>query len=321
MKPPASIIVKLVHIHGPLKGTIQEFSGPEISIGRHPSCDLIFPKDLVVLSRRHARIIREGNRFKIIDSSINGTYVNKDRVSDAFLKNGDVITLTQGGPKISFLTQVGESNEIHTAPPSIPTATSAPSPPSDPVVDNTVPDSEMPATPVVSPADPVPLSEPLPPPVPPTPDPVPSRQIQRVKAPLVIQYGAILQSFSELPVTIGTDTSCDLTLSHPSLAPKHVQFAFVGGQYMVKDLSGRDMLRVNGRPVTSISPIAPEDTIAFTPDGPAFQFMTGGRMAEINTTADIEPAASDSMETETKEEAPKKKRKSLLKSIFSREPE
>ena len=314
MKPPASIIVKLVHIHGPLKGTIQEFSGPEISIGRHPSCDLIFPKDLVVLSRRHARIIREGNRFKIIDSSINGTYVNKDRVSDAFLKNGDVITLTQGGPKISFLTQVGEPIEIHTAPPSVPTATPAPPPPPDSVVDNTVPEPEIPATPVVSPADPVPIH------VPPTPDPVPARQIQRVKAPLVIQYGAILQSFSELPVTIGTDASCDLTLSHPSLAPKHVQFAFIGGQYMVKDLSGRDMLRVNGRPVTSISPIAPEDTIAFTPDGPAFQFMAGGRMAEINTIPDVDPAASDSMETATKEETPKKKRKSLLKSIFSRQP-
>jgi pSer/pThr/pTyr-binding forkhead associated (FHA) protein len=314
MKPPAPIIVKLVHIHGPLKGTIQEFSGPEISIGRHPSCDISFPKDLVVLSRRHARIIREGNRFKIIDSSINGTYVNKDRVSDAFLKNGDVITLTQGGPKISFLTQVGESIEMHTAPPSISTAPPAPPPPSNPVVDNTVSAPENPATPVVSPADPVPLS------VPPTPDPVPSSQIQRVKAPLVIQYGAILQSFSELPVTIGTDASCDLTLSHPSLAPKHVQFAFIDGQYMVKDLSGRDMLRVNGRPVTSISPIAPEDTIAFTPDGPAFQFMAGGRMAEINTTPDIEPAASDSMETATKQETPKKKRNSLLKSIFSREP-
>jgi pSer/pThr/pTyr-binding forkhead associated (FHA) protein len=266
----------------------------------------------VVLSRRHARIIREGNRFKIIDSSINGTYVNKDRVSDAFLKNGDVITLTQGGPKISFLTQVGESIEMHTAPPSIPTATPAPPPPSNPVVDNPVSAPENPATPVVSPADPVPLS------VPPTPDPVPASQIQRVKAPLVIQYGAILQSFSELPVTIGTDASCDLTLSHPALAPKHVQFAFIGGQYMVKDLSGRDMLRLNGRPVTSISPIAPEDTIAFTPDGPAFQFMAGGRMAEINTTPEIEPAPSDSMETATKEETPKKKRKSLLKSIFRR---
>jgi len=318
MKPPAPIIVKLVHIHGPLKGTIQEFSSPEISIGRHPSCDIRFPKDLVVLSRRHARIIREGNRFKIIDSSINGTYLNKDRVSDAFLKNGDVITLTQGGPKISFLTQVGESIEIQTAPHSISTATPAPPPPSDPVVDNTVPDPESPVTPVVSPADPVSQPEPVPLPVPPTPDSVPARQIQRVKAPLVIQYGAILQSFSELPVTIGTDASCDLTLSHPSLAPKHVQFAFIGGQYMVKDLSGRDMVRVNGQPVTSISPIASEDTIAFTPDGPAFQFMAGGRMAEINTTPDIEPAASDSMETATKEDTPKKKRTSLLKSIFRR---
>lgn len=304
MKSPMPITVKLVHIHGPLKGTIQEFSGREISIGRHPSCDIHFPKDLLVISRKHARIIREGNRFKIIDSSVNGTYVNGDRISDAFLRNGDVIILTQGGPKISFLTQAGQSIEIHSASPS-PAPPILPQP--DPPLEN---------------IEPVPQSgpEPVIPSPPPASDPVKECQVQRVEAPLVIQFGAILQSFNELPVTIGTHESCDLTLSHPSLAPHHVQFTFTGGQYMVKDLSGGDMLRLNGQPVTSLSPIGPEDTIAFTPDGPAFQFMEGGRMAEINMTPDIESDSSERLKAEnkTKDENSKKKGGSLLKSIFNR---
>jgi len=70
------IVIQLIHIEGPLKGKIQEFSNPEISIGRHPSCQVQFPKDLKIVSRKHARIIREGNRFKLINYSQNGTFLN-----------------------------------------------------------------------------------------------------------------------------------------------------------------------------------------------------------------------------------------------------
>jgi len=100
MKQPTSIIVQLVHIHGPLKGEIQEFGSNEIIIGRHASCDLQFPQDLIVISRKHANIIREGNRFKIIDHSTNGTFVNGERITEAYLKNGDVIFFTEGCPSL-----------------------------------------------------------------------------------------------------------------------------------------------------------------------------------------------------------------------------
>ena len=86
------ISIQLVHIQGPLKGEIQTFDDAEIRIGRHPDCQVRFPKDLVTLSRHHARIVREGNRFKLIDMSTNGSYVNGQRVSEAYLKDGDVIT-------------------------------------------------------------------------------------------------------------------------------------------------------------------------------------------------------------------------------------
>ena len=36
MKGPPVIVVQLVHLHGPLRGEIQEFTGEAITIGRHP---------------------------------------------------------------------------------------------------------------------------------------------------------------------------------------------------------------------------------------------------------------------------------------------
>ena len=109
MKRPPTIIVQLVHIQGPLKGQIQEFSDPEIVIGRKPSCHLRFPVDLTIVSREHATIIREGNRFRVVDKSANGTFVNGKRIKEAYLKDGDVMSFAEGGPKVSFLTQMREA--------------------------------------------------------------------------------------------------------------------------------------------------------------------------------------------------------------------
>ena len=47
----------------------------EMSIGRHPMCDIVLPESAV--SRRHARITREGDGFLIEDlGSLNGTRIN-----------------------------------------------------------------------------------------------------------------------------------------------------------------------------------------------------------------------------------------------------
>ena len=103
-----TIVVQLVHIDGPLKGEIQEFLDQEISIGRLPACQVQFPKNFTMISRNHARIVREGNRFKLVDQSANGTFVNGKRVTEIYLKSGDVLILAEGGPKVSFLTKIEE---------------------------------------------------------------------------------------------------------------------------------------------------------------------------------------------------------------------
>ncbi|MCK7510878.1 MAG: FHA domain-containing protein [Desulfobacterales bacterium] len=109
MKELPVIVVQLVHIQGPLMGQIQEFTEPQITIGRHPSCSVQFPTDLATISRTHAELVREGNRYKVVDRSTNGTFVNGKRVTEAFLKDGDVIMFTEGGPKVSFLAQITDA--------------------------------------------------------------------------------------------------------------------------------------------------------------------------------------------------------------------
>lgn len=325
MKQALPIIVQLVHIHGPMKGRIQEFGANEISIGRHSSCDLQFPKDLVVISRNHARILREGNRFKIVDSSTNGTFVNGARITEAWLKNGDVIFFTEGGPKISFLTREGEM-----LPPPEPVPPVPPPPQADPGRFDPPQMPGQPSHPLFPPQpaghqEPVIPAPPNPPgtssspglvPSPPLPSsPPPQPPVEAVKAPLVIQYGAVLKSFHELPVTIGSQPDCDFVLEHPSLSGPQVQIYFGQGRYWVKDLTGRNPMRINDGPATSPCPLMPGDRLLLTPDGPGFQFLEGGRMAEIHLPRQEEAAPGKSVHDGT-EPREKEKSPSLFKKIF-----
>jgi pSer/pThr/pTyr-binding forkhead associated (FHA) protein len=71
--------------------------------GRMPDSDIFL--DDVTVSRKHAELRREDNRFFVHDSgSLNGTYVNMQRVDDAELASGDEIQI--GKFKLAFF--VGE---------------------------------------------------------------------------------------------------------------------------------------------------------------------------------------------------------------------
>jgi pSer/pThr/pTyr-binding forkhead associated (FHA) protein len=125
------ITLQIVHIDGPRKGEIDEFTKPVVTVGRLPSCDVVFPKDLRFISRTHAEIKREGNRFLLINRSPNGCFVNGQPVDQVYLKQGDVITFAEGGPKASFLytvTSAPVQQGIRTAP-QTPVKPSPPPPP------------------------------------------------------------------------------------------------------------------------------------------------------------------------------------------------
>jgi pSer/pThr/pTyr-binding forkhead associated (FHA) protein len=278
MKQPPLIVVQLVHLLGPFKGEIQDFTQSPITIGRHPTCSLKFPADLAIVSRKHAEIVRDGNRFKIVDLSVNGTFLNGKRVTEAFLKSGDVLTFAEGGPKVSFLAEMKEGQpEIEVPNPS--PATAPPQEPTPPVT----PSMESGRAAGPRPAESPPLApKPSPPPAVDRP-PVYSPEVvadEPANMPLVFQYGPTVRSFKQLPITVGRHMSCQIRIDHPAILDIHVQIFFAHNQYWIKDLTGRDLVRINGRQVGMQAPLSANDMVAFSPQGPVFRFLAGGRLAE-----------------------------------------
>ena len=60
--------------------------------GRHPENDIFL--DDVTVSRRHAEFYRHGGQFAVRDvGSLNGTYVNRDRIEEVALSGGDEVQI------------------------------------------------------------------------------------------------------------------------------------------------------------------------------------------------------------------------------------
>ena len=77
--------------------------------GRHPDSDIFL--DDVTVSRRHAEFHRGVNAFTVRDvGSLNGTYVNRERVESATLSNGDEVQIGKfrlmfiAGPRLDDVT-------------------------------------------------------------------------------------------------------------------------------------------------------------------------------------------------------------------------
>ncbi|MEW6380069.1 MAG: FHA domain-containing protein [bacterium] len=289
MKQQPVITVQLVHIQGPLKGEIQEFSEARIAIGRHQSCHLKFPADLTIISRNHAEIVRDGNRFKLVDHSTNGTFVNGKRVvEEAYLKNGDVLSFAEGGPKVSFLTQIQENQAgKESVLPAPQQSGPLPSPPHHP------PESEPDSSSRLEPEHP--FLQPEPPPLHPEPVEAAGKVVvHNVRVPLIIQYGPTLRSYKAVPVTMGKEASCDFQLDHPGIQGQHVQVFYSQDRYWVKDLTGQRLIMVNRQPIDLQSPLNPGDELSLGPLGPLFRFLGSGRLAEIPKPSSNERPGSPS---------------------------
>jgi pSer/pThr/pTyr-binding forkhead associated (FHA) protein len=301
MKRKPVIIVQLVHMQGPLKGEIQEFSESEISTGRNPSCHVCFPAKLTIMSREHASIVREGNRFKLVDHSVNGTLVNGKPVKEVYLKDGDVIDFAQGGPKVSFLTQVSEGVAE-----SVSTEEAPPKPRSVIASEQELRSTAEQETPVAPPDPPaVPLKSRVASPEPPAPLPEQERGVEAAveerQAPVVIQYGPTLQSFKTVPVTIGKSPNADFVLDHGSVLDRHAQIFFYQNEYWARDLTGQNKVLVNHKPIDVQAPLAADDELALSSEGPFFRFLGGGRLAEIEQPS---PEEAEESGIDLREEQP-----------------
>lgn len=75
-------------------------AGERTLIGRSPECDVFL--DDVTVSRRHAEVVREDERYTIRDlGSLNGTFINRRRIESAVLEDDDEVQI--GKYRLTFL--------------------------------------------------------------------------------------------------------------------------------------------------------------------------------------------------------------------------
>lgn len=90
----------LVVTRGPNSGSRFALDEPLVTAGRHPD-SMIFLDDITV-SRRHAEVRKVEGGYKVADvGSLNGTYLNRQRVEEADLHEGDELQI--GAFKLLFL--------------------------------------------------------------------------------------------------------------------------------------------------------------------------------------------------------------------------
>ncbi len=96
--PPGSAL--LVVKRGPNAGSRFLLDAQTTTAGRHPESDIFL--DDVTVSRRHAEFVREGGGFVVRDvGSLNGTYLNRERIEAAQLAGGDEVQI--GKYRLVFL--------------------------------------------------------------------------------------------------------------------------------------------------------------------------------------------------------------------------
>ncbi|MFZ4858669.1 MAG: FHA domain-containing protein [Desulfuromonadaceae bacterium] len=286
MASPPQMTVQLIHIHGGLKGEIQEFTCDNITVGRLSTCLVKFPPEEPGVSREHASISREGNQYKLTDSSKFGTFLNGKQSQEAYLKDGDVIEFGPGGPKVSFTVEIVAASSVSIATQSQKSPTSVASnqnfqPPRESLVSQRVPlpPAEDAYVNAYSPAGVNNITGQV---VVPT---------NKTSAPLVIQFGPAIKSFSELPVVVGSGGKSDFVIQSPGIFDQHAQFIFFQNSYWIKDLTGQGLIKVNNLFVKEQVQLNPQDKITLNTHGPIFRFLGEGRFVEMETET---PAQSDS---------------------------
>jgi pSer/pThr/pTyr-binding forkhead associated (FHA) protein len=91
----------LVVRRGPNAGSRFLLDSDLTTAGRHPESDIFL--DDVTVSRRHAEFYRRGGTFTVRDvGSLNGTYVNRQRIEESGLEGGDEVQV--GKFRLVFLT-------------------------------------------------------------------------------------------------------------------------------------------------------------------------------------------------------------------------
>ena len=95
----------LVVKRGPNAGSKFVLDQPLTRVGRHPDSDIFL--DDITVSRRHAEFVQQGEGYLVKDvGSLNGTYLNRERIDEAHLANGDEVQI--GKFKLVYLAGHGD---------------------------------------------------------------------------------------------------------------------------------------------------------------------------------------------------------------------
>ena len=90
----------LVVQRGPNSGSRFLLDEDVTTAGRHPESDIFL--DDITVSRRHAEFLRKGQSYTVRDvGSLNGTYVNRERIDSITLSGGDEVQI--GKYRLVFL--------------------------------------------------------------------------------------------------------------------------------------------------------------------------------------------------------------------------
>ena len=82
----------LVVKRGPNAGSKFALDNDVTRAGRHPNSDIFL--DDITVSRRHAEVVRREEGYHVRDAgSLNGTYLNRERIDEAPLANGDELQI------------------------------------------------------------------------------------------------------------------------------------------------------------------------------------------------------------------------------------
>lgn len=98
----------LVAHEGPNRGARFLLDQDKVTVGRHPDADIFL--DDVTVSRQHAVFEREAGGYRVVDTgSLNGTYINNDRVDSLLLRTG--MELQIGKFRLSYYAGTQQPNK------------------------------------------------------------------------------------------------------------------------------------------------------------------------------------------------------------------
>lgn len=95
-------------------GESQKIIVDQVELGRDSACQVRFDESFETVSRRHAAIVKEGDRWKLIPlSQTNLTIVNGVAIqSEQYLNSGDEIRLSSKGPLLGFIVPQGKQSLV-----------------------------------------------------------------------------------------------------------------------------------------------------------------------------------------------------------------